>query len=1812
MWQVPEGLRRHFGHSHVGLLKLHAIKPKRHLRRHAYSPTAMAESHLQEEEHLDVLTRTGEKTGVSKLRPVPFPLSPIDRSERLSSLVHRDGDYHRAVHVWIYSESTQELLLQKRADCKDSWPGQWDISSAGHISAGDSSLLSARRELYEELGIDLPKDAFELLFVFLQECVINNGNYINNEFNDVYLVTTLSPIPMEVFTVQESEVSSVKYIHWKDYKNVLEEGDEQYVPYDVTGQYGQLFIIIEQRHDGEESWTWQDTKKHSIGQNVVGGRAIMVAMVGEVTVDGEGVLTQVGVLLPPFTLVIILVFFLTIAEGSSGGGVGDELTLCWIPARSGCYRSIAECLTGDEFELGTELSGLSDADKEALSYILRAAMVVDDIFYLQLACSTVPDYMVVLKLLEPGCRSSLDENEAFLTTADSAVKLLAKSTKPVSGWEGIEYRAAFPMMKPPGANFYPPDMDKKEFELWKGSLNASEQEAATGFFSVIRRHVDTLSSTVSHLMDHSGSEQHFNLDCLTVVPFSQEYKALLVKAADLLFRASELSDSSSLKKLLETKGNAFLSNDYYESDIAWMELDSKLDVTIGPYETYEDTLFGYKATFEAFVGIRDDIATSRVKLFGDHLQDLEQNLPMDSMYKSKDVVAAPIRVIQLVYNAGDVKGPQTVAFNLPNDERIVNERGTSMVLLKNVSEAKFMHILQPIADVCIKEDQKEFIDFESFYTHTICHECCHGIGPHTIILPTGVQSTVRLELQELHSALEEAKADIVGLWALKFLVDQVEGAVENLSREILTIQAKGDKPAAMSLLQRYAKMTQPLRIALEKLERVQAKIMPFVVAKHVFFLLLLLLLRHVVTAHSYPLLATQIPQDKAALLAFKNTLTLQSQRALPNWNETTGVCEFVNVTCDRRHGRYVVCLELGSRLHSGHLSPVLANLTRLRRLDLSDNKLSGHIPREFSSLRRLELLDLSSNYLSGVIPPSLACLTSLGYLNLARNYFSGQIPASIFYNCTSLRAIDLSENDLSGQIPSAAGMGLPALSDLYLYRNYFTGRLPIWLSNSSFLRQLDVSNNHLGDELPTAIIQDKTKLEFLQLSLNSLSSHDNNTNLEPFFLTLSNCSELAELDIAQAGVGGFLPHAIGRGPRNLSTILLEDNLIFGGIPPDIANLTNLLQLDLSSNLLIGAIPREIFRISKLQKLNLSDNVLNGSIPPEIGNVVSFYLLDLSSNRLSGEIPSSIGNLVQISHLYLHSNELFGSIPATLGRCKSLNDLDLSCNRLTGKLPGEVSGIAKVVLNLSNNQLEGSLPAELSKMDHVQKIDLSANNFTGVIPPLSACVELTLINLSHNHLEGQLPTDLGNLRNLETLDVSFNGLDGEIPSSFNKCTRLSFFNLSDNDFTGWIPTGGVFSRFTNLSYLSNPRLCGPVLHRACRRRPPQWLHSRKFLIAISAGGSVVAFLLTLCCVKLVRKMEGMGIPRRGDIFGGSSPVVRSSYPRITYRELVEATEEFSQGRLVGSGSYGRVYRGVLRDGTVVAVKVLNLHTGNSTKSFNRECQVLKRIRHRNLMRIITACSLPDFKALVLPFMANGSLDSCLYSSSSDLSLIQRVNICSDIAEGMAYLHHHSPVKVIHCDLKPSNVLLNDDMTALVSDFGIARLVMNIGVGSEVENVGNSTANMLCGSIGYIAPEYGYGARASTKGDVYSFGVLVLEVVTRKRPTDEVFEGGIGMQQWVKSHYHGGAKTVVDSALGSEARKQTPEVRRAWEVAIGELLELGLICAQESPSSRPTMEDAADDLDRLKRYLAGDTTATFGSSLGMSSSIFGETSLSNVDD
>ncbi|KAG9455915.1 hypothetical protein H6P81_000423 [Aristolochia fimbriata] len=597
----------------------------------------------------------------------------------------------------------------------------------------------------------------------------------------------------------------------------------------------------------------------------------------------------------------------------------------------------------------------------------------------------------------------------------------------------------------------------------------------------------------------------------------------------------------------------------------------------------------------------------------------------------------------------------------------------------------------------------------------------------------------------------------------------------------------------------------------------------------------------------------------------------------------------------------------------------------------------------------------------------------------------------------------------------------------------------------------------------------------------------------------------------------------------------------------------------------------------------------------MGRITSLGLLDLSRNQISGRIPASLGALIRLKELLLHENMLSGEIPLSLGGRASLDKLDISHNKLTGEIPEEISQLEGlgIYLNLSHNLLQGFLPMGIDKLKLVEAIDLSWNNLSGnILLQLEGCVCLRLIDL-------------------ESLDFSHNSSSGEIPSSLNDCTGLKQLNLSFNDFNGSIPMG-LISNFTNLSFIGNEHLCGKVPGIPNCRTRRRWAHPSKLVLVVIVS-VVTAFLLFLIlgcllgCGKMIKwKIFTTKIDPK---WNKSTPELNLNFPRITYQELADATQGFDQGSLIGSASFGHIYRGSLQDGAIVAVKVLHLQTNNSTKSFNRECAVPKRIRHRNLMRIITACSLPDFKALVLPYMANRSLESHLHpapaqASGSDfpcLSLVQRVNICSDIAEGMAYLHHYSPDRVIHCDLKPSNVLLNDDMTALVSDFGIARLVMNVGGNGGADTMGNSTANLLCGSIGYIAPEYAYGSSTTTKGDVYSFGVLVLEMVTRKRPTDDMYVGGLSLHLWVKSHYHGRVEKVIDTLLIMAAKDiEKPEDRNMWEVALGELIELGLLCTQEAPSVRPTMLDVADDLDRLKKYLAGDASATFASSLGISSS------------
>jgi hypothetical protein len=391
--------------------------------------------------------------------------------------------------------------------------------------------------------------------------------------------------------------------------------------------------------------------------------------------------------------------------------------------------------------LRVDLSGLSAGDRQALEKLVEAAKIVNTIFMRQFWSGDLATY------------HALQQDKTPLGSARLDYFWINKGP-----WSEIDEYAAFlpdvPARKLPGANFYPENMTKDEFETWVKTLSPEQKEQAEGFFTVIRRGADGKLKTI---------------------PYSDEYKSDLASAGKLLREAAALTDNGSLKKFLTARADAFVSNNYYESDMAWMDLDAPVDVTYGPYETYQDELFGYKAAFEAYINVRDDKESARLGFLGSHLQDIENNLPEDPQYRvAKLGASAPIRVVNEVFSAGDgAHGVQTAAYNLPNDDKVVQQKGSKRVMLKNVQEAKFKATLVPISKIVLVPAAQKDLSFELFFTHIVAHELCHGLGPHQITIG-GRETNPRMELKEQYSALEEAKADVTGLFALQFLMTQAD------------------------------------------------------------------------------------------------------------------------------------------------------------------------------------------------------------------------------------------------------------------------------------------------------------------------------------------------------------------------------------------------------------------------------------------------------------------------------------------------------------------------------------------------------------------------------------------------------------------------------------------------------------------------------------------------------------------------------------------------------------------------------------------------------------------------------------------------------------------------------------------------------------------------------------------------------------------------------------------------------------------------------------------------------------------------------
>ena len=397
--------------------------------------------------------------------------------------------------------------------------------------------------------------------------------------------------------------------------------------------------------------------------------------------------------------------------------------------------------------LTADTTQLSAGDKKAIAKLIEAAKIIDVLQLRQRWSGNEALWAALQKDQTPLGKARLNYfwlNKGPWSIIDGQDSFLPAVV------DGI----AVPAKKPEGGNFYPEGATKAELETWMNALPAVDKEQAQWFFTVIRKNKDGQFTTVT---------------------YADEYKADLERAAALLKQAAADTDNASLKKFLDLRADAFLSNDYLASDFAWMDLDSPVDVTMGPYETYNDELFGYKAAFEAYVNIRDQKETAKLNFFAKHMQELEDNLPLDAQYRNPKVGAlAPMVVVNQVYGAGDGNmGVQTAAYNLPNDERIISQRGSKRIMLKNVQQAKFKSTLTPIARLVLRPADQKDLDFDSFFTHILAHEITHGLGPH-ITRMNGKESTPRQDLKEAYSTIEEAKADITGLYSLAYMMDKGE------------------------------------------------------------------------------------------------------------------------------------------------------------------------------------------------------------------------------------------------------------------------------------------------------------------------------------------------------------------------------------------------------------------------------------------------------------------------------------------------------------------------------------------------------------------------------------------------------------------------------------------------------------------------------------------------------------------------------------------------------------------------------------------------------------------------------------------------------------------------------------------------------------------------------------------------------------------------------------------------------------------------------------------------------------------------------
>ncbi|KAK9069015.1 hypothetical protein SSX86_013131 [Deinandra increscens subsp. villosa] len=846
-------------------------------------------------------------------------------------------------------------------------------------------------------------------------------------------------------------------------------------------------------------------------------------------------------------------------------------------------------------------------------------------------------------------------------------------------------------------------------------------------------------------------------------------------------------------------------------------------------------------------------------------------------------------------------------------------------------------------------------------------------------------------------------------------------------------------------------------------------------------------------------------------------------------------------------------LNASSNNFSGAIPEDLGNNTELETLDLRGNFFIGSIPRSFKSLKKLGFLGLSGNNLTGPIPKEIGELSSIESIILGYNEFSGGIPRE-FGNLTSLKYLDLAYGNLGGSIPPELG-NLKALEAMFLYKNNLIGEIPAEIGEMTSLTQLDLSDNLLTGGIPAEISELKS-LQLFNVMSNKLAG--------PIPSRISDLTQLGVLELWNNSFSGALPENLG----------LNSPLEW---------------VDLSSNSFTGPIPESICNQGNLTKLIMFNNNFSGEIPAGLARCNSLVRVRMQNNFFSGQIPVGFGSLPKLQRLELASNNLTGQIPNDISSSSSLSFIDFSRNQLRSSLPSSILSIPNLQNFLvSENNLIGKIPNQFQDCPSLSILDLSSNHFTGGIPSsIASCQKLVYLNLRNNQLTGEIPVPISKIGTLAVLDLSNNSLTGGIPEEFGNSPALESLNVSYNMLQGPVPENGMLRTINPNDLVGNNGLCGNVLV-PCAGSSYNSRHGGLRTKHVIAGWVIgLSVVLAVLIAAVTGKFLYDKWYSNGGCFESRFEMRKTEWPwrLMAFQKLNFTSSDIlncvNESNVIGMGATGVVYKAeIQRSNVVVAVKKLwstksDVEFGTSAGDFVGEVNVLGKLRHRNIVRLLGFLHNDTNGMIVYEYMPNGSLGEALHGRVGLLvDWVLRYNIAVGVAQGLAYLHHDCYPAVIHRDVKPNNILLDENMEARIADFGLARMMVKK----------NETVSMVAGSYGYIAPEYGYTLKVDEKSDVYSYGVVLMELITGKRPIEPEFGDAVNIVEWVrrKINENRPLTQVVDQNVGN--CKHVEE-----EMLL--VLRVALICTAKFPKDRPSMRDVLSMLEEARpRRKGGNNTNT----------------------